>query len=113
MAIAVGNTRQSLADHYGTLGAYVSLHTGNPGSTGANEASGGGYSRQQTTWSSGSGGTINGSQVEIDVDPGTYNYAGLWSGSGGGATFIDACPISTTTLGGAGKILVTPKFTVS
>ncbi|RJO74186.1 hypothetical protein D5S18_18710 [Nocardia panacis] len=114
MAIAVAATRQSLADNYKGLGAWVSLHTGDPGTTGTSEASGGtpAYARKQTTWTSSTGGVVNGSQVTIDVPAGTYTYAGLWSAATGG-TFIDKVLITSTALGAQGQILVTPSITVS
>lgn len=112
MAIAVNTTRQALADAYGALGVHISLHTGDPGSTGTNEVSGGSYARKPTTWSSGSSGTLSGSQVEIDVPAGAYVYAGIWSAATGGV-FRDKVQISSTTLGGPGKIMVTPTLTVT
>lgn len=39
------------------LMAYISLHTASPSTTGANEASGGGYARQAMTWNAASAGT--------------------------------------------------------
>jgi len=77
---------------------YVSAHTGNPGTTGANEhGSTGSYSRATTTssdWASASSGSIS------NVDPITFpsatqNYTakithfGLWTAKTGG-TFIGA-----------------------
>ncbi|MFR9767039.1 hypothetical protein [Nocardia sp. SC052] len=114
MAIAVGTTRQSLADNYKTLGAYVSVHTADPGSTGASEASGGSpaYARKQTTWTSATGGVVNGSQVTVDLPAGTYTHIGIWSAASGG-TFIDKCAITSTTLGAQGQLLITPTFTQS
>lgn len=118
MAIAVAASRQSLADAYKLLGGastvYVSLHTGDPGTTGTAEASGGSpaYARKQSTWTSGTGGVLTGSQVTIDVPAGTYTYAGLWTASTSG-TFIDKVAITSTTLGSQGQILVTPSYTQS
>lgn len=113
MAIAVNATKESLATQYTSLGAYISLHTSDPGSTGANEATGGtpAYARKQTTWTAGgSDGISTGSEVTIDVPAGTYTHAGLWSAVTAG-TFIDKVAISSTTLGGQGTIKVTPTYT--
>lgn len=118
MAIAVAATRQALADAYklqgGASTVYVSLHTSDPGSTGTAEASGGSpaYARKQSTWTSGTGGVLTGSQVTIDVPAGTYTHAGFWTAPTGG-NFIDKVAISSTTLGGQGQILVTPSYTQS
>lgn len=121
MAIAVAATRQALADAYKNLtGAntvWVSVHFADPGTTGGNEASGGtpAYARKQTTWTSGTGGVITGSQVTIDLPAGTYNYVGLWKvGTGTNqADFIDKVAISSTQLGAQGQLLITPTFTQS
>ena len=71
MAIAVATTRQALADAYKTLGTWIGTATGNPGTTAtpASESAGGspGYARKQTTWSSSTGGVINGTSVTVDV----------------------------------------------
>ncbi|MFD4457713.1 hypothetical protein [Nocardia sp. NPDC058480] len=118
MAIAVAASRQALADAYKALGGagtvWVSLHTGDPGTTGTAEASGGtpAYARKQSTWSSGSGGVLTATQVVIDVPAGTFTYAGLWTASSAG-TFIDKVAITSTTLGSQGQILVTPSYTQS
>jgi len=52
---------------------YVSLHTADPGTTGANEATGGSpaYARKLSTWTA-SAGVVSGTQVTVDVPAGTY-----------------------------------------
>ena len=116
MPIAVNATKEALADAYIALGAYVSLHTADPGSTGTSEATGGSpaYARQQTTWSADStdDGVRAGTQVTIDVPAGTYTHAGLWTLASGG-TFIDKVAITSTTLSAQGQIRVTPTYTQS
>ena len=108
-------TKEAAALAVTGLGAYISLHTGDPSTTGANEATGGSpaYARQLTTWTAGSSdGVVNGSQVTIDVPAGTYTYAGQWTASSGG-TFIQSVAITSTTLGAQGQIKVTPTDTES
>lgn len=114
MSIEVATTRQSLADNYKTLGTWISLHTADPTTTGGSEASGGSYARMQTTWTSSTGGVVNGSQVAITVPAGTYGWAGIWSASSAG-TYVDrvALTSSVTLTGSGGQILVTPSITVS
>lgn len=114
MAIAVTTTKNSLCTNYASLGTYISVHTADPGSTGANEASGGSpaYARVATTWGSAANSAISGSQVTINLPAGTYTYAGLWSAASGG-TFIDKVAISSTTLGAQGTLLITPTFTMT
>lgn len=113
MAIAVQATRTALAAAYVALGAYISLHTADPGTTGTNEATGGSpaYARKQTTWS-GSTDTRTGSEVTIDVAAGTYTYAGIWSAATSG-TFVDKIAITSTTLSAQGQIKVTPSYVQS
>ncbi|WP_068059426.1 phage tail fiber protein [Nocardia xishanensis] len=117
MAIAVATTRQVLADAYKTLAGsssvYVSLHTADPSTTGANEATGGGYARVQGTWSSGSGGALSMAELTFTAPAGTYTHVGLWSASSSG-TFYDKAALSPNiTLGSAGTIKVTPSFALS
>lgn len=114
MAILVNNTKSILSDAYKALGTYISVHTANPGSTGASEASGGSpsYARVATTWGSSSAGVVSGSQVTINVPAGTFTHVGLWNASTAGS-YIDGCAITSTTLGAQGQILVTPTFTVT
>lgn len=58
----------------------ISLHTGDPGTTGAAEVTGGSYARQTTTWGTPAGAQVTGSQVTLNVPAGvTISYWGLWS----------------------------------
>lgn len=117
MAIAVGTTRQVLADAYKTLtGAatvWVSLHTADPGTTGASEATGGGYVRVQGTWTSGTGGALTMAELSFTVPAGSYTHVGLWSASSAGTFYDKASLAPNITLGSAGTIKVTPSFAVS
>lgn len=106
-------SRETAALAIAGLGTYISLHTADPGLTGANEAIGGTptYARQPTTWTGGaSDGIVNGSQVSIDVPPGTYTHFGVWSAASGG-TFIGYAPITTTTVTVQSLLKVTPVYT--
>jgi hypothetical protein len=114
MAIAVNATKNTLSDAYKALGTWISVHTGDPTTTGGSEASGGSpaYARVATTWGSSSAGVVSGSQVTINVPAGTYTYVGLWDASTAG-NYRDKCAITSTTLGAQGQILVTPTFTIT
>ena len=114
MAIAVATTRQTLADAYKVIGNYVGLATADPGttSTPANETSGGSYARVATTWTSASGGVVNGSAVTINAPAGTFTFAFLATAATGNNMF-DKCSITSTTLSSAGQIIVTPSITIS
>ena len=108
-------TREALAIAFSNLGSYISVHTADPGTSGANEATGGApaYARKQTAWTPGaSDGVVAGSAVTLDVPAGTFAFAGLWSAATGGS-FIDKIPITSTTFGAQGQLVVTPTITVT
>lgn len=91
------------------LGNSISLHTGDPGTTGANEVTGGSpaYARKTTTWAGGAvDGVVSGSAVTFDVPAGTYTWTGQWNGS----TFIGGQKLATSTgaLPGQQTVTVTP-----
>jgi hypothetical protein len=93
------------------LGRWISLHqsTG-AGTTGANEASGGGYGRQQTTWTPDGAGTNAGSAVSIPCAAGTYTEGGIFSANTAG-TFVGSSPFtggSVIVSGTGAAIDVTP-----
>lgn len=92
------------------LGTYISVHSGDPGTTGASEISG--VSRVQTTWGSSSSGTATGSQVTFNSAPaGAYTHYGVWSAASGG-TFRWGFQLSPgVTLSDVGVVLVTPRLT--
>lgn len=114
MAIAVATTRQSLANAYMGLGTWIGVATGDPGttSTPSNEAAGGSpaYARKQTTWTSGSGGVVNGSAVTIDVAAATYTYI-LLASAQTGANMIDKAAVTSVVMSAQGQIVVTPTYT--
>ena len=103
-------TREALADAFIALGDRISLHTADPGTTGASEQSGGAGARQTTVWSADvtDDGERTGTQVTIDVPAGTYTHMGIWSSGG---TFIGGGTITSTVMSAAGQIKVTPKYT--
>jgi hypothetical protein len=114
MAIAIATTRQNLADRYATLGTWIGVTTGAPGTTAtpANEATGGSpaYARKQTTWTSSTGGVVNGSAVTIDVAAATYTHIILCS-SATGANQIDNADVTDVVMSAQGQIVVTPTYT--
>jgi len=63
----------------------VSLHTGDPGTTGDNEVSGGDYTRAQASWSSASGGLAGITQnLVFQVPAGNeVTHLGMWDSSTG------------------------------
>lgn len=108
-------SKETAATAVTALGSWVSLHTADPGTTGASEATGGSpaYARKQTTWTAGSSdGVVAGSEVTIDLAANTYTHFGIWSAATGG-TFVGGGSITSTTLSAQGQIKVTPTYTQS
>ncbi|MGW5520014.1 phage tail fiber protein [Nocardia africana] len=113
MALSTNTAKQAAADGVKSLAAapWVSLHTANPGSTGASEATGAPYGRVQATWASGTTGTLTAAQVAVPAPAGTYTYGGLWTAQTGG-TFIAGDALNpAVTLSANGTINVTPSYT--
>lgn len=107
-------THQAASNAIAGLGTYISLHTGDAGTTGASEATGGGYARVQTTWTAGSTGTNSGSVVNISCAAGTYVQGGIWSASSSG-TFVGSAAFgggNVVVSGTGASISVTPSITV-
>lgn len=67
------------------LAAQMSLHTADPGGSGASEVSGPGYSRQPVAWTAPGGGEVSvDGLVEFEVPAATtVVYAGFWDDSAG------------------------------
>lgn len=102
--------RETAATSVTGLGQFISLHTADPGITGASEATGGSpaYARKSTTWSAGaSDGSVAGSEVTFDVPAGTFSHFGVWT-AGTAGTFIGGGALSSpATLGAQGQVKVT------
>ena len=79
---------------------FVSLHTGDPGNTGANEVTGGAYARQAATFANaGSNPTVASNNALIQYPTatapwGTVTHFGLWSAVSGG-TFLGGAAVVT------------------
>jgi hypothetical protein len=69
---------------------YLSLHTGDPGSTGASEATGSGYSRQAVTWNAAAAKAATNSNAlsqTLSGALGPITFLGVWDASTAG-TFL-------------------------
>lgn len=116
MTIAIDSTKEALSQAYADLGTWISLHTASPGTSGANEVTGGSpaYARKQTTWTAGgSDGVQSGSAVTIDVPAGTYTHIGVWSASSGGTLRDTSALSSSVVMGAQGQVVLTPTYTQS
>lgn len=106
--------KEAAALSVSALGNSISLHTADPGTTGASEVTGGSpaYARKITTWTGGtSDGAVTGSPVVFDVPAGTYTHIVIWNGS----TFVAGFALSSSTgaLPGQQTVTVTPSITVA
>ena len=116
MAIAIGTTKQNLADRYATLGTWIGTATAAPGTsaTPANESTGGSpaYARKQTTWSSSTNGVVNGTAVTVDVPASTVTHILLASASTvASANMIDNADVTDVVMSAQGQIVITPTYT--
>lgn len=97
----------------GVTGAvtYVSLHTADPGTSGASEVSGGtpAYARKAVSWAAASGGSVASSaSITFDVPAGvTITHFGLWTASTAGTFKGGAALSANETFGGQGTYQLT------
>ena len=95
MAGAPVATLNAALDAVAALGNWVALHTADPGTTGANELTGGSpaYARKQTTWGASAAGVKSGSAQTFDIGPGkSIGWYSVWTAASGG-TFITSGPL--------------------
>lgn len=101
-------------DAIADAGAYISAHTGDPSTNGANEVTGGSYVRQQTTWGTASGGERVGSQVTIPIPAGTtVTHWGIWTASTSGTFRGGFALAASEVFGSAGSLQHTPTLDVN
>ena len=106
-------THQAASNAIAALGSWISLHTASAGTTGASEATGGGYARKQTTWTPGTTGVNTGSEVNIPCAAGTYVEGGIFSAVTAG-TFVGSAAFgggNVVVSGTGASIDVTPTIT--
>ncbi|WP_433234018.1 phage tail fiber protein [Actinomadura nitritigenes] len=85
---AIENAMLELIDGSGAFPVtHLSMHVGDPGTTGANEVAGGSYVRQAITWAPASGGQKLINEIPVFNIPGgvTISHFGLWNAATGGA----------------------------
>lgn len=94
----------------------TSLHSADPGGSGANELSGGAYARVTNSWGAASGGVAATTQASINVPAGAHpTHFGEWSQQAAGGTFRGGNPLGTDpgTFASAGTLLTTVTLTGS
>lgn len=101
--------REAMALAAAGICTHINLHTGDPGITGAAEAT---SARGAITWVGGaSDGTVVGNELTLaNVPAGVYTYASLFSGSSGSNYQTSYLLPSSVVLGTAGPVKVTPQF---
>jgi hypothetical protein len=100
MPIAGAQGKESAATGYTSQALYASLHTADPGATGASEVAGGSpaYARKAVTWTAGgvdgvATATLAG-PFDVPADT-TITHIGLWTAASGG-TYVDKAALSAT-----------------
>ena len=104
--------KNALATKFGTDAAYASLHSADPGSTGASEILGGSpaYARKALAWGTAASGATT-VTVTFDVPTGvTVAGAGLWSAATGG-TFVGGGTVASQAFSGQGTYSLTVTYT--
>jgi hypothetical protein len=84
---------------------WISVHTADPGVTGADEATGGtpAYGRVQTMWTADDATESSGAFVSINLPAGTYPYFGVWDDETAG-TFDGGGALASFTLADDGSV---------
>jgi hypothetical protein len=97
MAAPSAAAKNVMLDALGAVAGFASLHTADPGTTGASEATGGSpaYARKAITWATASGTKVSSNAPVFDVPAGTYAFFGLWSLATGG-TYYDGGALSAS-----------------
>ena len=80
MALVVAGKNLMLTGFTGSV-QFVSLHTGDPSANGANEVTGGSYTRESVVWAAAASGSVSSASVIVFDVPGTntITYLGYWS----------------------------------
>ena len=95
-----------MLDALAGVALYASVHTADPGTSGASEATGGtpAYARKALTWGSASAGSLAATKVTFDVAAGTYTHFGLWSAATGGTFYGGATLSQSETFAAQGTL---------
>ena len=110
MAGFTAAAKNLMLDQLGAAIGFVSLHTADPGTTGASEVAGGtpAYARKAVTWAAAANSSKAASnQPTFDVPPSTTAaFLGYWSAATGG-TFYGSADITDETYAGQGTYTAT------
>lgn len=94
---------------------WISLHTGDPSTTGTNEVTGGAYARVQVTWGTVTAGSVTATgPAVINVPTGTtITYWGVWTASTSGTFYFGGLLGAPESFGAAGTYSLTPTMTAT
>jgi hypothetical protein len=94
--------------------AYFSLHTADPGTTGASEVTGGSpaYARKAATPGTAASSAVAFGAMTFDVPSGAYTHWGAWSASTGGTFIMGGTLAATQSPGSQAQVVFTPTLTV-
>lgn len=111
MANALSNNGKNvMLDALGTAAIYGSLHTADPGGTGASEVAGGSpaYARKSLSWAAASGGSkaLQATFPVFDVPACTVAYFGMWSALTTG-TYYGHWDVTDEVFAGQGTYTIT------
>lgn len=108
MARASASAEDSALTALQTPAAFISLHSADPGTTGASEISGGSYARVAVTWGTASAGSMsNTNSITINVPASTtVAYFGLWSASTAGTYAVGGALSSSQTFNTTGTFTI-------
>ncbi|MHC2108979.1 phage tail fiber protein [Methylobacterium sp. CM6246] len=102
MSVFLNAAKAVMLDALAAQAGFVSLHTADPGSTGASEMTGTGYARTAVTWGASAAGAKQGVGAKQTVPAGkTVAFLGMWTAATGG-TFLGGldCPDEAYTSAG-------------
>lgn len=108
MALTV-TAKNLMLDYLGTLITHLSLHSGDPGTTGASEISGGTYARRPVTWGASSAGDLHASNAPLFNVPAntSVSHWGGWSALTAGTFYAGGSLSATEAFTAAGTYQIT------
>lgn len=88
------------ATSFSVADVYMSLHTADPGETGASEVTGGSYARQVTTFGAAASGAVaNDSAESFTMPAATVTHVGLWDDASAGNFLWGGAATASKTYG--------------
>lgn len=111
MTIAGAQQKENLAVAYGNAATYALITTADPGTSIANEVSGGLYARKPITWVAGSVDGVVTATVVFDVPVGTAVSHTVLTTAATGGTFLDKVATAYTSQSVAGTLTVNLTYT--